>query len=101
MGKITKDVRIVPLLDRVLIEEIETVEDKTASGIILPQGTSDEGTKKGKVVAVGEGRVIDGKLQKPVVKKGDVVLYTWGDEIKVDGKKYILVGADNVTAIIK
>jgi chaperonin GroES len=102
MTKTKKDIKIVPLLDRVLLEEIELDETKTASGIILPQNTSGEGeTKRGEVVAVGEGRVVDGNLQKPVVKEGDVVLYMWGEEIKVDGKKYILVGSDNITAIIK
>lgn len=102
MGKNIKGVGIIPLLDRVLIEEIEGGEIKTASGIIIPQSASnDGGTKKGKVVAVGEGRMVDGKLQKPNVKDGDVVLYSWGDEIKVNEKKYTLVGGDNVIAIIQ
>lgn len=102
MGKTIKGVGIKPLLDRVLLEDVEGEETKTASGIIIPQSASDDGeTKKGKVVAIGEGRVIDGKLQKPTVKEGDMVIYSWGDSIKVEGKKYTLVGADNIIAIIK
>ena len=102
MGKTKKGVNIIPLLDRVLLEEIEIKETTTANGIILPSNTSGDGeTKKGKVIAVGEGRLVDGKIQKPIVKEGDVVLYNWGDEIKVDGNKYTLVGSDNITAIIK
>jgi chaperonin GroES len=97
-----KETKIIPLLDRVLLEEVEDKETTTASGIILPSNTSGDGeTKKGKVIAVGEGRLVDGEMQKPVVKEKDIVLYTWGDEIKIDGKKYILVGSDNITAIIK
>lgn len=96
-----KKVSIKPLSDRVLLTEIDQKDTKTASGIIIPESVnSDRDTKRGKVVAVGEGRMLDGILQKPPVKVGDEVLFTWGDEVTVDGKKYTIVGADNITAII-
>jgi chaperonin GroES len=93
---------IIPLSDRVILSEIEGGDTKTASGIIIPDSASiDKETKKGLVVAVGEGRLIDGVLQKPAVKIGDKVLYSWGDNIVIEGKKYVIVGADNISAIIK
>jgi len=93
---------IVPLGDRVLLEELENVEKTTAAGIILPDTVEgDKETKRGKVVAVGEGQMVDGKLEKPSVKEGDTVLYSWGDPLTVDGKNYVIVGFGNITAIIK
>jgi len=101
MEKKEKKISILPLLDRVLLQEINVKDTKTASGIIIPESVNAEkGTKKGKVLAVGEGKRIDGELQKPVVKVGQTVLYSWGDEIRVDGEKYIIVGADNILAIL-
>lgn len=95
--------KIKPLGDRVLIEEIEEKESRTLGGIILPDSVSSEkDSKKGKVIAVGEGRVTnDGKLIKPPVKAGDKVLYSWGDNVKIDGREYTLVSSDNVTAILE
>jgi chaperonin GroES len=101
-NKKDKGVSIKPLSDRVVLKEIELSDTRTASGIIIPDSASDEkDTKKGQVVAVGEGRMIDGKLQKPSVKIGDTVLYSWGDKIIVNGEKFIIVGADNISAIIE
>ncbi|HMP67209.1 MAG TPA: co-chaperone GroES [Candidatus Paceibacterota bacterium] len=105
--KINKSVHtntgIVPLGDRVLIEDFDNKEEnKTASGIIIPAGvSSEEETKKGKVIAVGSGQIVDGKLQKPEVSIGDIVLYSWGDKVVVDGKKYVIVGSGNISAILK
>lgn len=99
----TNSVEIMPLGDRVLIENFDLKEESTtASGIIIPVGVGNEDeTKKGRVIAVGPGMIVDGKLQKPEVSVGDVVLYSWGDKIQVDGKKYVLVGAGNVSAIVR
>ncbi|HMO79135.1 MAG TPA: co-chaperone GroES [Candidatus Paceibacterota bacterium] len=96
------NVGIKPLGDRVLIEDFDSKEEsRTASGIIIPVGVGGEDeTKKGKVIAVGPGSVIDGKLVKPEVSVGDLVLYTWGDKIQVEGKKYVLVGSANISAIL-
>ena len=66
--------KMKPLSDRVVIKP-EAAEEKTASGIILPD-TAKEKPQKGKVVAVGPGKVSDaGNAIKMNVKKGDVVLY--------------------------
>ena len=91
---------ITPLGDRVLLEVLKS-ESKTASGIILPDNYSeDKGMKEGLVIAVGQGKFVDGKYVKPEVSKGDKVLFQWGDEIKIDGKEYFLVNESNIVAII-
>lgn len=91
---------ITPLGDRVLIEEIKE-KVKTASGILLPDDYSeDKGMKEGKVISVGPGRIIDGKLEKLSVKKGDKVLFQWGEEVKIDNREYFLVNESSIAAII-
>jgi chaperonin GroES len=97
-----KTLKIKPLGDRVLLKEIEEKERKTASGIFLPDGVNTErDSKKGKVIAVGEGRLVDGKNIIPPVSVGDTVLYSWGDNVKIDGTDYTLVSSDNISAILE
>ncbi len=89
---------IKPLADRVLIEPIST-EEKTKSGIILPETASQEKPEQGKVVAVGPGRP-----NKPmIVKKGDVVLFTkYGpNEIKINNKEYLIAKEEDILAILE
>ena len=95
------NVPIKPLHDRVVLKEIAKGDNKTASGIIIPDSADEsKDTKRGEVVAVGVGRLVDGKLEKPAVSVGDRVIYSWGDEVVVQGEKYIIVGSDNISAII-
>jgi len=102
MSKKTSKVPIKPLQDKVIIVEFEEKDNKTATGIILPNKNEDgKDTKRGEVVAVGEGRLIDGVLQKPGVSVGDKVLFSWGDEVTVDDQKYIIVNSENISAIIR
>lgn len=95
--------KIIPLQDRVLIKEDgESKEKKTSSGIIIPITVNeDKGSKRGSVVAVGEGKVDDGILVKPRVKVGDTVLFQWGDKIKVDDTEYFIVRESEILAILK
>lgn len=89
-------VSIKPLADRVLIEPA-AAEEKTASGIIIPD-TAKEKPQKGNVVAVG-----DGKKDEPLtVKVGDNVLYgKWaGTEITVEGKEYLIMKEADIFAIL-
>jgi chaperonin GroES len=90
------DVKIKPLADRVLIEPMQA-EEKTASGIIIPD-TAKEKPQKGTVVAVGPGTT-DEKME---VKKGDVVLYGKysGTEISVDGKDYLIMKQSDILAVV-
>jgi chaperonin GroES len=90
------DVKIQPLADRVLVE-VAPAEEKTASGIIIPD-TAKEKPQKGKVVAVGNG-----KKDEPVtVKVGDSVLYGKyaGTEVSIDGKEYLIMRESDIFAIV-
>lgn len=101
MSKIKSGLPIRPLSDKVILREIIEKDKKTVSGIIIPSSAGDnKDTKKGEVVAVGTGKIVDDKLQKPEVKVGERVLYSWGDEVIIDGTKYIIVASDNISAIL-
>ncbi|MBI2669923.1 MAG: co-chaperone GroES [Candidatus Yanofskybacteria bacterium] len=94
--------RIKPLADRVLIEPL--YEEKKKGGIILPETIDKERPEKGRVIAVGSGRIDEnGKKVSLNVKKGDKVLFTkYGpDEIKIDGKEYLIAKEENILAIIE
>jgi len=96
---------IRPLGDRVLIEPLsDTKEGKTKSGLYLPETASKERPEKGKVIAVGAGKLDDnGKLRPVGVKKGDIVLFTkYGpNEVKVDGKEYLIAREEDIVAVIE
>ncbi len=94
--------KIRPLSDKVLVERVEA-EAKTAGGIVLPD-TAKEKPQKGKIVAVGEGKLLEDGTRKAVqVKKGDLVLFTSyaGTEIKVDGKEYLIMDETDIMAVIE
>lgn len=100
-GTKTSTFGLLPLGDRLILEEIKEKE-KSHSGIYIPETSKDDrGSKKGKVVAVGEGRYDDGKLVPMKVKVGDTVLFTWGDSIIYAGTEYSIVREGEVIAIIK
>ena len=90
------DIKIKPLADRVLIEPQEA-EEKTASGIIIPD-TAKEKPQKGNVRAVGPGT----KDEKMEVKVGDVVLYGKysGTDLNIDGNDYLIMKQSDILAII-
>ena len=92
MGK----VNIKPLADRVLIEPAPA-EEKTASGIIIPD-TAKEKPQKGTVVAVGPGT----KDEKVTVKIGDNVLYGKyaGTELNLEGNDYLIMRESDIVAIV-
>jgi len=89
-------VSIKPLADRVLVEPA-AAEEKTASGIIIPD-TAKEKPQKGQVVAVGNGK----KDEPLTVKVGDTVLYGKyaGTELTVDGSDYLIMRESDIFAIL-
>jgi chaperonin GroES len=90
-----------PLGNRVVVEPIEQ-EDVTAGGIVLPE-TAKEKPQKGKVLSVGPGdRDEDGKRIPMDVSVGDSVLYAKyaGTEIKIDGKKLLILRETDLLAIV-
>lgn len=95
--------KLKPLFDRVIILPIEK-EDTTASGIVIPETASKEKPQKGKIVAVGPGRIDDnGNKIAMNVKVGDLVLYGKysGDEVKIDNIEYKILHEDNIFAIVE
>jgi len=94
--------KLQPLEDRVVVKPVEG-EEKTASGIVLPD-TAKEKPMKGEVVAVGEGKWDDaGKNRIPVdVKVGDIIIYGKysGTEFKSDGEELLIVRASEILAKI-
>ena len=93
--------KLKPLHDRIIVEAAAK-EEKTASGIILPD-SAQEKPLKGKVLAVGPGKRLDnGKLAEVDVNEGDTVLYGKyaGTEVTVEGKDYIILRAEDVLAVM-
>jgi chaperonin GroES len=92
-----------PLGDRVVVER-EEAKSTTAGGIVLPDTAKDK-PQKGKVTAIGDGRITkDGKRRPLQVKIGDTVLFTSyaGDEFKFLGdKKVLLMREDDILAVIE
>ena len=91
-----------PLGDRVVVEPLEK-EERTASGIILPE-TAKEKPQEGEILAVGPGRRDDsGKLVAMDVKKGDTILYAKyaGTEVKIEDKKLLILKESDILAIVE
>ena len=95
--------KITPLSDHILLEPMKQ-EEKTKSGILLPESVEKEKPEQGKVIAVGPGKKTeDGKIVPLEVKVGDVVLFKkYGpDEIKVEDKEYLIASEEDILAIIQ
>ena len=92
-----------PLFDNIIVKRIES-EEKTKSGIVLPETIDKEKPQKGEVIAVGEGKIADnGNKTEMQVKVGDQVLFRKysPDEIKVDNQEYLVMTQNDVIAVIK
>lgn len=95
--------KIKPLSNHILIEPIKE-EEKTKSGILLPETAEKEKPEQGKVIAVGPGRkTSSGKIVPMDIKVGQTVLFKkYGpDEIKVDTKEYLIASEEDILAIIE
>ena len=92
---------IKPLSNRVLVK-MEEGEETTKSGIIL-SNASKEKTQIAKVLEVGPGEKIDGKLEEMYVKKGDRVIVSKyaGTEVKYQNEEYLIVKQDDILAIVE
>jgi chaperonin GroES len=91
-----------PLGDRVVVKAEDDLEQRTASGLVIPD-TAKEKPQIGKVLAVGPGALNDEGERLPMeVKNGDRVLYSKyaGTEIKLDGTEYLVLSARDILAIV-
>lgn len=98
----TASATVTPLGDRVLVKRVQA-DDKTKGGIILPD-TAKEKPREGLVVAVGKGKLLDnGSRQALQVKTNDRVLFSSyaGSEIKLDGEELLILGEDEILAVIE
>jgi chaperonin GroES len=93
---------VKPLGDHVLVRRLEA-EEKTKGGIVLPD-TAKEKPREGKVIAVGDGRILDsGERVAPGVKKGDRVLFSSyaGTEVKIEGEEFLLVREEDILGVVE
>lgn len=96
--------KINPLSNYILIEPLKEKNEKTDTGIIVPETAKKEKPEKGKVIAVGPGKRTDeGDVIPPKVEEGDKVLFTkYGpNEIKVGKKTYLVAKEDDIFATIE
>ena len=95
--------KVKPLGANILVEPVSE-ESKTASGIVLPDTVDKEKPQKGKIVALGTGKVTDdGKKIEFNVKVGDIVIFKKysPDEIEMDDKEYLIMTEEDILAIVK
>jgi chaperonin GroES len=94
--------KIRPLHDRVIVKRIKE-EETTKGGIIIPD-TAKEKPSEGKIIAVGNGRLLENGTLKPLeVKAGDKVLFGKyaGTEVKIDGEEHLIMREDDIIAIVE
>lgn len=92
-----------PLGDRVLVEIVEEAEQKTAGGLYVPD-TAKEKSQRGKVVAVGNGKLLDNGTRVALdVKQGDTVYFAkyGGTEVSLEGKNYSILSERDILAIVE
>ena len=93
--------KVVPLNDKIVVKRLEA-EDKTAGGILLPD-TAKEKPRQGKVVSLGEGKLMENGKRAPFqVKEGDRVLFSSyaGNEVTIDGQEYLIMTEDDILAVV-
>lgn len=96
-----KKIKIRPLHDRVLIKRV-LEEEKTRGGIIIPDSAKEK-PQEGKVVAVGRGRLEDGKVIPLDVKAGDRILFSKysGNEVKIGGEEHLILKEDEILGVLE
>ena len=94
--------KLKPLGDRVVVQTIE--EEVTKSGLVLPDTASKEKPQRGKVIAVGTGKVSDdGKRIAPEVKPDEIIIFSKyaGTEIKVQNEQFLILSESEILAVIE
>jgi chaperonin GroES len=94
--------KLRPLGDKILIKRLEA-ESKTKSGIVLPDSAKEK-PKRGKILALGDGKRLDNGERAPFsVKKGDEVIFTSyaGTEIKLDGEELMIMSEEDILAVVE
>lgn len=94
--------KIRPLSDRLVVQPKNT-ETQTAGGIYIPDTASTEKPSQGTVIAIGNGKVVDGKIQPLQVKVGDQVLFGKyaGTSVKLDDKDMLIMREEDVMGVLE
>ena len=95
-------VKIKPIGEKILVKRLEA-EGKTKGGIVLPDSAKEK-PKEGKVIALGDGKILDsGERAEFQVKKGDRIIFSSyaGTEVTVDGEEYLLMSEDDILAVVE
>jgi chaperonin GroES len=93
--------RVVPLNDKIVVKRLEA-EEKTPGGIVLPD-TAKEKPRQGKVVSLGDGKLMENGKRAPFqIKEGDRVLFGSyaGNEVTIDGQEYLIMTEDDILAVV-
>jgi chaperonin GroES len=93
--------KVVPLNDKIVVKRLEA-EDRTPGGIVLPD-TAKEKPRQGKVLSLGEGKLLDNGKRAPFqIKEGDRVLFTSyaGNEVTVNGEELLIMTEDDILAVV-
>ena len=93
--------KVVPLNDKIVVKRLEA-EEKTPGGIVLPDAAKEK-PRQGKVLSLGEGKLMDnGKRAAFQVKEGDRVLFSSyaGNEVTIDGEEYLIMTEDDILAVV-
>lgn len=93
--------KVVPLNDKLVVKRLEA-EDKTAGGILLPDAAKEK-PRQGKVLSLGDGKLLEnGKRASFQLKEGDRVLFSSyaGNEVNVDGEELLIMGEDDILAVL-
>jgi len=94
--------KLKPIGDKIIVERIEP-ENKTKGGIVLPDNAKEK-PKEGKIIAIGEGKLMDnGSRVTPSVKVGERVIFTSfaGSEVKIDAKEYLIMNEEDILAVVE
>jgi len=93
--------KIKPLHDRVLVKRVSE-EETTKGGIIIPDSAKEK-PMQGEIIAIGNGKTIDGKVTPLQVKSGDRILFAKyaGTEIKIDGEEHLILTEDEILGIVE
>ncbi len=94
--------KIVPLGDKVVVQRLKA-EERTAGGIVLPD-TAKEKPQQGKVLSVGDGRMLEnGKRDRMQVREGDRIVFSAyaGSEVNIDGELLLVMSEDDILAVVE
>jgi len=93
--------KIVPLNDKIIVKRMEA-EEKTKGGIVLPDSAREK-PRQGKVLSIGDGKLLPNGTRQPfVVKEGDKVLFSsWaGNEVRIDDDEFLIMTEDDLLAVV-